>query len=364
MCIIITKEKNANPINKEVFENCWDNNPDGAGILFHDGKTSTLIKGIMNKKEFLEKVELANKKENSFIIHTRIATHGSVKPENTHPFVSDTLGFAHNGTMPIEPLKDRTDSESFFLWTIADKDFEWCKENKFLLDLATHGSRCVIFDMRTGEMIHLCEDDWKKDEKYVGYSFSNTSYSYKKWTQSTGYKYGKYDNYGCYGSYDSETNRYYGSSYYDNDDLLDFGEEAFIKNKEKIKKEKEFINAVNADALRRNKKGMLTCVHDWITMYLDTYAEKGGNDKYLLKEKIKEMDEYVSELQSLDGKFSLEANALNVMRQFFDTAYCQGYLDVFSIKVAFKEYVNSIFPENQETQLFVNELHRVMEDYK
>lgn len=361
MCIIITKEKNAEPINKDVFENCWDNNPDGAGILFHDGKISTLIKGIMNKKEFLEKVELANKKENSFVIHTRIATHGSVKPENTHPFVSDSLGFAHNGTMPIEALKDRTDSESFFLWTIADKDFEWCKENKFLLDLATHGSRCVIFDMRTGEMIHLCEADWKKDEKYDGYTFSNASYTYKKWTPSTGYK---YNSCGSYGSYDSETNRYYGSSYYDDDDLFDFDEESFKKSKELIEKEKEILDAVNADALRRNKRGMLTCVHDWVKMYLDTYAEKGGNDKYLLREKIKELDECVLDLKSIDGQYSLEANALNVMRQFFDTAYCQGYLDVFSITVAFKEYVNSIFPENQETQLFVNTLHQVMEDYK
>lgn len=363
MCIIITKERNANPINKEVFENCWDNNPDGAGILFHDGKTSTLIKGIMNKKEFLEKVELANKKENSFVIHTRIATHGSVKPENTHPFVSDTLGFAHNGTMPIEPLKDRTDSESFFLWTIADKDFEWCKENKFLLDLATHGSRCVIFDMRTGEMIHLCEDDWKKDEKYIGYTFSNASYSYQKWLPSTGCKYGSYGSYGGYGSYDSETNRYYGSSYCD-DDLFDFDESAYKKSKETTKKEKEVIEKIQADSLRKNKKGMITCVHQWARMYLDSYAEKGGSDKYVLREKIKELDECVLEMKRIAGIYDLEANALNVMRQFLDTAYCQGYLDMFSVMVAFKEFINGIFPENNETQLFVNELFQAMQNYK
>ena len=130
MCIIITKEKGAKPIEKKIFENCWDNNPDGAGILYHDGKSSTLIKGIMKKEDFLQKVDLANKKECSFVIHTRIATHGSIKPDNTHPFVSKTLGFAHNGTMPVIPLEDKTDSESFFLWTIADKDMKWCKENK------------------------------------------------------------------------------------------------------------------------------------------------------------------------------------------------------------------------------------------
>lgn len=177
MCIIVTKEKNAKPLDMKVFKNCWDNNPNGAGILFNDGKTSTLIKGIMDKKEFLKKVKEANRKECSFVIHTRIATHGSVKPSNTHPFVSKTLGFAHNGTFNITPDGDTTDSETFFLHTIADKTFEWCKRNKYLLDMATKGCRCVIFDMDSGEMLYLNEKDWVDDAKYQGYKFSNTSYS-------------------------------------------------------------------------------------------------------------------------------------------------------------------------------------------
>lgn len=354
MCIIITKEKNAKPINKKVFENCWDNNPHGAGILYHDGKTSTLIKGIMTKQEFLEKVEFANKKENSFVIHTRIATHGSVKPENTHPFVSDTLGFAHNGTMPIEPLKDRTDSESFFLWTIADKSFEWCKENKFLLDLATHGSRCVVFDMRTGDMIHLCEDDWKDDKEYEGYKFSNDSYSYTKWLSSTCSGYGKYEK---YGGYDYETNKYLGIDY---DDLYDFDSIAYKNTKREKQEKRELVNSVQSDSLKRNKKGLLSCKQEWADMYLETYAEKGGNDKYKIREKIKELNEIIV----FDDETDLETNAINVMRQFYDFAYAKEYFDMASVAEAFKEFVNGIFPENTATELFVSTLLDVIEDYK
>ena len=96
MCIIITKERGAKPLPKEIFSRCWDGNPDGAGILYNDGHVTTLCKGIMKKEDFMKKVEEVNKKENCFVIHTRIKTHGSVRPENTHPFESKTLGFAHN----------------------------------------------------------------------------------------------------------------------------------------------------------------------------------------------------------------------------------------------------------------------------
>ena len=114
MCIIITKERGAKPLPKEIFSRCWDRNPDGAGILWNDGHTTTLTKGIMKKEDFMKKVAEVNKKENCFVIHTRIKTHGSVKPENTHPFVSKTLGFAHNGILNVEALPDTTDSETFF----------------------------------------------------------------------------------------------------------------------------------------------------------------------------------------------------------------------------------------------------------
>ena len=219
MCIIITKEKSAKPLPEKIFETIWDNNPHGGGILYFDGKKAVLKKGIMKKDEFIKEAKKVNKKGISYIMHTRIATHGPVVPDNTHPFVSKTLGFAHNGMFNITPLPEKTDSESFFLWTIAEKSFKWCQDNKLLLDMATDGCRCAIMDLKTGEIMHLCEEDWKTNKMYSGYKFSNETYNAPR-TYYTPTK------------YDWERNLYKGTATYDDyDDWDDY------KSYNEIKKE-------------------------------------------------------------------------------------------------------------------------------
>lgn len=363
MCIIITKEKGAKPIEKKIFENCWDNNPDGAGILYHDGKSSTLIKGIMKKEDFLQKVDLANKKECSFVIHTRIATHGSVKPDNTHPFVSNTLGFAHNGTMPVVPLEDKTDSESFFLWTIADKDMAWCKENKFLLDMATHNSRCVVFDMETGELLHLCKEDWKEDKDYPGYMFSNSSYTYQKWLPgtyySTGKGYDKYKSYGSYGGYDSETNRYY-------DDFWNFDDDyKSSKDQNKLRDwDKDALSKIRIECLKKNKNDLLIPDKDFAEMYLGSFAEQAETDKKKMKLKIQELEAELIDNVKYYGKYVFETNAISVIKQFLSIAYEKRYRDYTSVRQALKEFIKGIYPETSDEQSFQHSLEMAFEDYK
>ncbi|MHB8701666.1 MAG: class II glutamine amidotransferase [Nitrososphaerales archaeon] len=50
-----------------------------------------------------------------FIAHLRKASLGAKTRENTHPFIQGKWAFAHNGTIRKLNLKDRTDSEWFFL---------------------------------------------------------------------------------------------------------------------------------------------------------------------------------------------------------------------------------------------------------
>lgn len=352
MCIIITKTKGAKPLPTKCFENAWDNNPDGAGILFNDGKTTTLIKGIMERKEFLKKVKLANKKECSFIIHTRIATHGSIKPENTHPFVSKTLGFAHNGTMNIKPLEDKTDSESFFVWTIADKTFKWCQENKFLLDLATDGSRCVIFDMTTGDMLHLCEEDWLKDKKYPGYMFSNKSYEttytrYVNWPSPASnngmgtaaleddYYYKKYKKAGC------ETN------------LLDSYEADNIDN-------------ITSEMLKRDKKGNWICDENWVTSYLSVYAEKTFTelDKKEMADTLWRMGTSLQDAEMFDGKYQLSTQALSIAYSFYKIASHKGYKKERQVNECFKDFIKSIVCQTPEDEDLVKELEYIREEWR
>lgn len=50
------------------------------------------------------------------IMHFRLATHGSVKRDNCHPFYDGETGtwFAHNGVLNVRPKRDTTDSETAF----------------------------------------------------------------------------------------------------------------------------------------------------------------------------------------------------------------------------------------------------------
>lgn len=50
------------------------------------------------------------------LMHFRLATHGSIKRDNCHPFHDAKTGvyFAHNGILAIRPTNDKTDSETAF----------------------------------------------------------------------------------------------------------------------------------------------------------------------------------------------------------------------------------------------------------
>lgn len=351
MCIIITKEKNAKPLPRKCFENAWDNNPDGGGILFNDGKTTTLIKGIMTKDEFLKKVKLANRKECSFIIHTRIATHGSVKPENTHPFVSKTLGFAHNGTMNVKPLEDKTDSESFFLWTIAEKTFKWCEDNKFLLDMATDGSRCVIFDMATGKLLHLCEEDWQTDPTYKGYMFSNQSYK-------TGHS--KYIRYPSVTSYDGM-----GTAAFDDDIWYNKYKKAGCENNLQAY-EQENIDNITCEMLKRDKKGNWICDESWVIPFLETYAEKTFTelDKKEMADTLWKMGTDLQDAEMFDGKYTISTQALSIINSFYKIANHKGYKKERQVNECLKDFIKAMICSTAEDEKLVKELEYSRQEWR
>lgn len=356
MCIIITKERGAKPLPKDIFSRCWDGNPDGAGILWNDGHTTTLTKGIMKKEDFMKKVAEVNKKENCFVIHTRIKTHGSVRPENTHPFVSKTLGFAHNGVLNVEALPDTTDSETFFKWTIEDKTFDWCIENKFLLDMATNGSRCVIFNMLNGEMLHLCEEDWVKDEKYPGYMFSNRNYM--------PYQSGRY--LGCGNGY----SRYYTYDWLDDDDMdysepYDYNIES-IKNKPTKLEKEEFTKIANNIKLMGMKqhKEYFNIETTTIDNYLKTNCEKNASSAMMadMSKMIQSLKKYEKELYKDDGIAAYTYIAARLIRQWFGRAKSLGYTNVSEILMAYESYIRELEEiEKNNPMLFSKEEKTLIE---
>jgi predicted glutamine amidotransferase len=115
MCILIAKNKNVRKMTTDEIKNSSENNPDGFGMAWVErGKIKSLhtfdVKDIIKKNNELP--------DNAPIIyHFRIATHGSVKLNNCHPFISHNkdVAFGHNGILSIENEADMTDSETAFI---------------------------------------------------------------------------------------------------------------------------------------------------------------------------------------------------------------------------------------------------------
>lgn len=114
MCIAILNSEGT--LEKATFQNCWDNNPDGAGIAFIKNQTVFLIKE-MESVERLYTIYSRIRKKNTLpmIIHFRVATSGLVNVENCHPFeIFPGLAVAHNGIIEnVKPTKASSDTRIF-----------------------------------------------------------------------------------------------------------------------------------------------------------------------------------------------------------------------------------------------------------
>lgn len=112
MCIAILNTKGQ--IKDKHIKNSWDNNDQGAGLLWNQGGKMQNFK-TYNYKEFLSKYKELRKNPNinKIVLHFRIATSGHEKFINLHPFnVNDNLGFVHNGI--ISGLGDQKHSDTYY----------------------------------------------------------------------------------------------------------------------------------------------------------------------------------------------------------------------------------------------------------
>jgi hypothetical protein len=107
-------------VSLDVLKDCWDGNKDGAGLMFAEDGQLKIAKGFMKWKSFkkyMKKFDDDRFKRVPMAFHFRIATHGSVNPQNCHPFkVHDDLWFAHNGiisSVDVPKDEDISDTEAF-----------------------------------------------------------------------------------------------------------------------------------------------------------------------------------------------------------------------------------------------------------
>jgi hypothetical protein len=113
MCIAIAKPAGVT-IPRDILENCFENNPDGAGFMYYDPVEQLVIKrGFFSFEDFWKAWEPYQEKVAG--LHFRIKTHGQINEENCHPFqISTKLAFIHNGIITRMPVnKDHSDTWQF-----------------------------------------------------------------------------------------------------------------------------------------------------------------------------------------------------------------------------------------------------------
>jgi len=137
LCIIAIKPSGVKMPNVKTIENCWYNNPDGAGFMYATGSYVHIEKGFMKLKSLkaaLKRLEKSIDTTNvPIVMHFRITTSGGTSPENCHPFpISEKLpllqmrkskaplAVAHNGIIDIKPSqKDISDTMEYIINQLA-----------------------------------------------------------------------------------------------------------------------------------------------------------------------------------------------------------------------------------------------------
>lgn len=114
MCIIVYKPIGVEMPSRFYIENCFENNPDGAGMMYPINGKVRIVKGFMTMSATLAAVDALRSeidvKNTPVVMHFRIGTHGGMTAEQCHPFpvsenatilckprINCPVGVAHNG---------------------------------------------------------------------------------------------------------------------------------------------------------------------------------------------------------------------------------------------------------------------------
>ena len=129
MCVAIAQAKGAKTLTIDELEQGWKANPDGGGYAYIDGMNRIQQLHTMDRDEFI--LSYLDDHESfgetsAFLVHMRIATHGEVHVDNTHPFNiplkgSGEMVFMHNGI--ISELSDYTGKKTTDTQALANEVF-------------------------------------------------------------------------------------------------------------------------------------------------------------------------------------------------------------------------------------------------
>lgn len=184
MCIIAIKPSHKKLFSEEIIRTMFENNPDGAGLMYAEKGELNIVKGFMSLESLLTYLNSRDWTSVPLILHFRIGTSGTKSRENCHPYpVGERnflngkckLGMAHNGILYEyePPANSDLNDTRMFLHEVIEKLPEGWLENEGICTLVQH----EIFDDRLAFMDnngkiktfgeYICED---------GYMFSNDSF--------------------------------------------------------------------------------------------------------------------------------------------------------------------------------------------
>lgn len=190
MCIIIVNKQGM--LSKTALYNCWDSNPDGAGLMYAENGKIVIEKELMKKKLFYNLYRDIRKRHNdTIILHFRIGTSGKKDFVNCHPFeVNSDLAFCHNGiipetTLPGSPISDTVVFNQNYLQKLPEN---WI-ESPVIKELIASfiGSSKLAFLHASGQVTlinsHLGHWDTMKENWYSNYSYIRDEYNFNTWVK-------------------------------------------------------------------------------------------------------------------------------------------------------------------------------------
>jgi hypothetical protein len=149
MCVIIIKPKGVQMPKYEVLKAASIANPHGFGFVSEHDYFRT-----MNFSEFLFRLNEVSDDE-ACIMHFRLATNGSKRETNCHPFKIGDVFMAHNGIFDVDPRGDITDSEEAFRSILypAIKKYGWRSREVYNTAMKLNNGYSKIALMRGDDIV-------------------------------------------------------------------------------------------------------------------------------------------------------------------------------------------------------------------
>lgn len=179
MCIAILNTKGTT-LKKQLLNNCWENNGDGAGILYIDNDNQLqTFKTLESFDEFYDAYSTIKQRygKRNMLLHFRISTHGTINEENCHPFIVDeNVGFIHNGMISNVPDSVQYSDTNMLNRTLLQKMKVGFEQDDdvldFLMSLIGNGNKLVFLNKNNEwSIVNEGAGHWN-----LGCWFSNDSY--------------------------------------------------------------------------------------------------------------------------------------------------------------------------------------------